>query len=109
MQAYILGWYPDYIDPDDYIYPFVQSSGGSWIHQNYANPMMDQLIEWARGNTTEAARASLYGQINDLMVQDCPIIPIYQGYAYAVSRANVQGVYLDATQTWRLWLIYATE
>jgi len=51
----------------------------------------------------------LYGQINDLMVQDCPIIPIYQGYAYAVSRTNVQGVYLDATQTWRLWLIYATE
>ena len=109
MQAYILGWYPDYIDPDDYIYPFVQSSGGSWIHQNYANPQMDQLIEWARGNTTEAARASLYGQINDLMVQDCPIIPIYQGYAYAVSRTNVQGIYLDATQTWRLWLIYATE
>jgi peptide/nickel transport system substrate-binding protein len=109
MHSYILGWYPDYIDPDDYIYPFVQSSGGSWLHQNYANPMMDQLIEWARGNTTEADRASLYGQINNLMVQDCPIIPIYQGYAYAVSRTNVQGVYLDATQTWRLWLIYATE
>jgi peptide/nickel transport system substrate-binding protein len=109
MQAYILGWYPDYIDPDDYIYPFVQSSGGSWLHMNYASSQMDQLIEWARGNTTETARADLYGQINDLMVQDCPIVPIYQGYAYAVSRANVQGVYLDATQTWRLWLLYATE
>jgi peptide/nickel transport system substrate-binding protein len=109
MQAYIYGWYPDYIDPDDYIYPFVQSSGGSWLHHNYANPQMDQLIAWARGNTTASARNDLYGQIQDLMVQDVPIIPLYQGSAYAVSKLNVKGIYLDITQTWRNWLVYAEE
>jgi peptide/nickel transport system substrate-binding protein len=109
MPAYIYGWYPDYIDPDDYIYPFVQSSGLSWLHYNYANPQMDQLIGWARGNTTAAVRDSLYGQIQDLMVQDCPIVPLYQGYAYAVTKTSVHGVYLDATQTWRNWLLYAEE
>ena len=51
MPAYILGWYPDYIDPDDYIQPFVPSSGGSWIHHNYASTQMDQLIEQARSTT----------------------------------------------------------
>jgi len=109
MQAYILGWYPDYIDPDDYIYPFVHSSGGSWIHHNYANPQMDQLIEWARGNTTAATRDSLYKDIQNLMVQDCPIIPLYQSSAYAVSKTNVKGIYLDITQQWRHWLVYAEE
>jgi peptide/nickel transport system substrate-binding protein len=109
MQAYILGWYPDYIDPDDYIFPFVHSTGGSWIHHNYANPQMDNLIEWARGNTTSAARQSLYSQIGDLMVQDIPIIPLYQGGAYAVSRTNVEGIYLDITQNWRHWLVYAKQ
>jgi peptide/nickel transport system substrate-binding protein len=109
MQAYIYGWYPDYIDPDDYIYPFVQSSGGSWLHHNYANPQMDQLIAWARGNTTASARNDLYGQIQDLMVQDVPIIPLYQGSAYAVSKLNVKGIYLDITQTWRNWLVYEEE
>jgi peptide/nickel transport system substrate-binding protein len=109
MQAYILGWYPDYIDPDDYIFPFVHSTGGSWIHHNYANPQMDNLIEWARGNTTSAARQSLYSQIGDLMVQDVPIIPLYQGGAYAVSRTNVDGIYLDITQNWRHWLVYAKQ
>ena len=109
MQAYILGWYPDYIDPDDYIYPFVHSSGGSWIHHNYANPQMDQLIESARASTTAAARDSLYQQIQELMVQDCPIIPLYQGSAYAVSNLNVKGVYLDITQSWRHWLVYVEE
>jgi peptide/nickel transport system substrate-binding protein len=109
MDAYILGWYPDYIDPDDYIYPFVHSSGGSWIHHNYNNPQMDQLIVWARGNTTATARGSLYEQIQDLMVEDAPIIPVYQGGAYAVSKTNVKGIYLDITQQWRHWLLYAEE
>ena len=109
MDAYILGWYPDYIDPDDYIYPFVQSSGGSWIHHNYDNPQMDQLIGWARGNTSATTRDNLYQQIQNLMVDDAPIIPLYQGSAYAVSKTNVKGIYLDITQTWRHWLIYAEE
>jgi peptide/nickel transport system substrate-binding protein len=110
MQAYIMGWYPDYIDPDDYIFPFLHSgaAGNSWLHENYADPTMDTLIEWARANTTDTARTSLYGQINNLMVQDCPTVPLFQGYAYAVTKTNVQGIYLDASQMWRHWLISAT-
>lgn len=109
MDAYILGWYPDYIDPDDYIYPFVHSSGGSWLHHNYNSSQMDRLIAWARGNTTSTVRNNLYQQIQNLMVQDSPIIPIYQSGAYAVSKTNVKGIYLDITQSWRHWLVYAEE
>ncbi len=109
MEAYILGWYPDYIDPDDYIQPFLDSSGGSWIHHNYNNPQMDKLIAWARGNTTATARSTLYNQIQNLMVEDCPIIPTYQGSAYAVTTLKIKGIYLDITQSWRHWLVYAEE
>ena len=109
MDAYIMGWYPDYIDPDDYIFPFLDSSGGSWLHGNYANPQMDQLIAWARGNTTADARSSLYSQIQNLMVSDCPMIPLYQGSAYAVTTLKVKNVYLDITQSWRHWLVYAEQ
>lgn len=109
MPAFIMGWYPDYIDADDYIFPFLDSSGGSWIHMNYADAQMDQLIGWARGNTSDTVRNSLYGQIQSLMVTDSPIIPLYQGSAYAVTSLNVTGVYLDITQNWRHWLVYATQ
>lgn len=109
MQAFIYGWYPDYIDPDDYIQPFLQTSGGTWLNLNYSNPEMDQLIGWARGNTTDSVRNTLYGQIQDLMVIDSPMIPIYQGSAYAVTSLKVKGVYLDITQNWRHWLVYAEQ
>jgi len=108
MPAYIMGWYPDYIDPDDYIYPFVQSSGGSWLHINYQSPTMDALVANARGNTSETIRQGIYSQINSLIVADCPLIPLYQSSAYAVTKTNVHGVYLDITQQWRNWLLYAT-
>ncbi len=104
-----MGWYPDYIDPDDYIYPFVDSSGGSWLHYNYNSSSMDTLVLWARGNTTATARNDLYGQIQDLMVTDAPLVPLYQGSAYAVTTLKVKGIYLDITQNWRHWLLYAEQ
>ncbi len=109
MQSYIMGWYPDYIDPDDYIYPFVDSSGGSWLHLNYNSPTMDALVANARGNTSETIRQGIYSEINNLIVSDCPLIPLYQSSAYAVTKTNVQGVYLDISQQWRNWLLYATK
>jgi peptide/nickel transport system substrate-binding protein len=109
MQAFIYGWYPDYIDPDDYIQPFLDTSGGTWLNLNYSNPQMDQLILWARGNTTDSVRDTLYGQIQNLMVTDSPIVPIYQGSAYAVTSQKVKGVYLDITQNWRHWLVYVEQ
>jgi peptide/nickel transport system substrate-binding protein len=109
MEAFIYGWYPDYVDPDDYIQPFLQTSGGTWLNLNYSDPQMDKLIEWARFNTTDSARSTLYGQIQDLMVTDSPIIPLYQGSQYAVTSLKVKGVYLDITQNWRPWLLYAEQ
>lgn len=109
MEAFILGWYPDYIDPDDYIYPFVHSSGGSWLHHNYNSTQMDELIAWARGNTSATIRSNLYAEIQDLLVEDCPLVPLYQGSAYAVTKTNVKGIYLDITQSWRHWMVYAEE
>ncbi len=109
MPAYIMGWYPDYIDPDDYIYPFVDSSGGSWLHINYNSPTMDSLVTQARAATDTTTRAHLYSEINNQIVADCPLIPLYQSSAYAVSSPNVHGIYLDISQQWRNWLLYETK
>jgi len=100
-----MGWYPDYIDPDDYVFPLIHSSGGSWMHDNYNNPTMDQLIELARGNATSAERSALYDQIQNLTATDCPVIPLFQGLTYAVSKREITGIYLDITSPLRYWYI----
>jgi peptide/nickel transport system substrate-binding protein len=109
MQMYILGWYPDYVDADNYMFPFLHSVGGSWIHMNYNNPQMDDLINQARAKTDAAERSQLYAQAQELFAQDAPIVPLFQGTAWAVTKPNVGGVVLDISQSWRHWLVYATE
>lgn len=105
MEVYVYGWYPDYIDPDDYIQPFLDSVGGSWLGMNYKNPQMDQLIAKARSTTDPTQRGQLYSQIQKIMVQDAPIVPVFQGSAYAVTKPSVTGVNLDITQNMYYWLI----
>jgi len=105
MQVYTYGWYPDYIDPDDYIQPFLDSVGGSWLGTGYSNPDMDKLIAQARSTPDPTQRAQLYANIQQIMVKDAPLVPVWQGYAWAVTKPDVTGVNLDVTQNMYYWLI----
>jgi peptide/nickel transport system substrate-binding protein len=109
MEAFIMGWYPDYIDPDDYVYPLVQSQGASWLHCNYNNTNVDELIELGRERLTVVERAAVYTQIQGFVADDCPIVPLYQGLTQAVSVVGIEGIYLDISQLLRLWYITKEE
>jgi peptide/nickel transport system substrate-binding protein len=107
MHVYLYGWYPDYIDPDNYAFLYY----ASWLNhhyiergENYAE--MKAAYDAARASSVESERISLYAQVDDYAVEDCPVVPIWQGAAWAVTKPNVKGVYLDITQTWRIWLLY---
>jgi peptide/nickel transport system substrate-binding protein len=47
----------------------------------------------------------LYAKIQQIMVQDAPIVPVFQGTAFAVTKPGVTGVNLDITQNMYYWLI----
>ena len=105
MPVYVYGWYPDYIDPDDYIQPFLDTVGGGWLGTGYSNPDMDKLIAQARSTSDPTQRGQLYSQIQTIMVKDAPIVPVFQGSAWAVTKPSVTGVNLDITQNMYYWLI----
>jgi peptide/nickel transport system substrate-binding protein len=108
MQVYLYGWYPDYIDPDDYAFLYY----AVWLNHHYIErgehyAEMKAAYDAARASSVESERISFYEEVDDYAVEDCPVIPIWQGAAWAVTKPNVKGVYLDITQTWRIWLLYA--
>lgn len=105
MQVFVYGWYPDYIDPDDYIQPFLDSVGGGWLGTGYSNPDMDKLIAQSRSVFDPTQRAQLYAKIQEIMVNDAPIVPVFQGSAWAVTKPDVTGVNLDITMNMYYWLI----
>ena len=105
MQAYIYGWYPDYVDPDDYACLY----WASWLHTNYYNATQVGLYNQARSTTNTTLRAELYAKIDDIAVEQCSVVPLYVSSAWIVTKPNIYGVYLDITQDMRYWLLYIAE
>jgi peptide/nickel transport system substrate-binding protein len=101
MDACIYGWYPDYVDPDDYAFLY----WAAWLHLNYYNATQVDLYDQARATTNTTLREELYAQIDDIAVEQCSVVPLYVSSAWAVTKPTIYGVYLDITQDMRYWLI----
>jgi peptide/nickel transport system substrate-binding protein len=107
MPVYILGWYADYIDPNDYTYNF-QAQGSSWLNDGYSSPQANSVIGQAMASGNQTQRELLYYQAQHLLVQDVPIVPLYQSSGFAVTKPPVGGVVLDFTLIFRYSLLYET-
>ncbi len=112
MPIFLLGWYPDVVDPDNYLMSFLHSgvgwtgAGGDGEYGAYSDAEMDRLLEEAAAAPTIEERIALYEQVQDKLGDDCPLIPILQGSISAVSLKGVHGIVLDPVMLLRYWLIY---
>lgn len=89
MMVSLLGWYPDYLDPDDYLTPFLASSANGWTGTGYSNPTVDDLLTRAQVLTDQGQRAQIYEQVQNILGDDVPYIPLIQGKLYVVASKNV--------------------
>jgi peptide/nickel transport system substrate-binding protein len=110
MPVFIYGWYPDFIDPDNYGFlPFA-----SWLNMGYNETYpaggIAQYALWVAGRSaaSSAARQTAYYALQDLQAVECSIIPLWQGKSVAVSTDSVGGIVLDITVNWRHWLLTIT-
>jgi peptide/nickel transport system substrate-binding protein len=94
LPVSLLGWYPDYLDPDNYTNVFAHSPA-SWSGSNYNNPEMDALLDAQAGELDEAARVAILEDVQDLWVTESPFVPLAQGKLLIAYNEGVSGVILD--------------
>lgn len=97
--AYQLGWFPDYSDPDNYLSPFFRD--GNFVMNGYLNEEVNTLITNQAGEQDHDKRMEMLGQIQDIVTDELPTIPLLQGAQVAVTRNNIDGVVLDASFRFR--------
>jgi peptide/nickel transport system substrate-binding protein len=102
-NAFQLGWFPDYPDPENYVVPFYRSD--TFTENGYNNPKMEALIKAELSAESDAARNRILRQIQALAARDAPIVPVWQGKMIAVARNNVRGIpgTLDPAVWMRFW------
>lgn len=108
MMLSLLGWYPDYIDPDNFLTPFLHSGANKWTGTGYANPEVDKLLDEAAVLTDQQERAKLYENVQQILAEDAPFIPILQGKLYVVAQKNVEGVKVGPSMLLQYYTIYKT-
>ena len=94
MDAFLLGWYPDYLDTDDYISPFLSTSGAKSTGSFYNNTQVNTWINDAASSTDPAVRGDRYGKVQDQLAADVPYVPLYTVGAQAVYVNGVQNIQL---------------
>ena len=106
LPVTLYGWYPDYIDPDNFLYPFLHTGSNRWLGEPYSNPELDALLEQAQVELDQNVRAQLYQQVQQILAEDAPIIPIFQGKLVLAAKDSVQGIVLDPVMLLRYYLLY---
>lgn len=104
-DLFMLGWYPDYLDADDYLTPFLYKGG--FYANGYDNPQVDKLLSQERATTNQGQRDKIIGQLQDITARDVPMIPSWTGQNVAVAGKNITGVdtTLDPSYIFRFWLL----
>ena len=97
MPTYLLGWYPDYIDPDNYTAAFAGTAGSKGIGINFSSPVWDQKFVEGQKETDSKKRTALYGEIQRMWTDEVPTAPIFQGILYLFAQKNVRGIMLSPT------------
>jgi peptide/nickel transport system substrate-binding protein len=92
LPLFFIGWAPDYADPDNYVDPFLKSTGTLAKRQAYVNPTVDTKIDQAKAETNNVARETLYKDIEKLAAEDFAVIYGYQAQNYLVSQWAVDGI-----------------
>ncbi len=106
MGMCLLGWYPDYLDPDDYITPFYGTQGAISEGSFYDDGAMNALINEELAETTLEARTETFTQIQDKAAADIPYVPLFQKPQFAAYQKDVKGVLLEPLMILRYYLIY---
>ncbi|MGB3299493.1 MAG: peptide ABC transporter substrate-binding protein, partial [Phormidesmis sp.] len=115
-NSVLANWYPDYFDPENFVQPFrtcetgsaeklcesgESQSAGSFYYSEKAN----QLVSEQNAETDTAKRNDIFKQLQALLVEDVPYIPLWQTKDYVFTTANVSDVAIEPNQQFLFWQI----
>ena len=96
LPVFILGWFPDFVDPETWLSPFASCEQSPGNGVNYCNPEMDKLLLAAASTTDHDKRAELYKQIGELYAEEVPTIPLFWEPEFIINRPGVEGIKIGA-------------
>lgn len=87
--VYGMGWFPDFPDPDNFIAPFFGKD--NFLRSRYQNAKINDLIPRTRQTSQRDSAAKLFQQAQDIVADEVPVLPLWQGKQYVAARTRITG------------------
>lgn len=95
QEMFLLPWPGEYPHPDWFLNPLFRS-GSSDNHTQYSVVEVDDLLNRARAAPNLSERLALYGQIEQRVLADMPVIPVGFFRSRFVASDEIDGFHVDA-------------
>ncbi|MBL7703737.1 MAG: ABC transporter substrate-binding protein [Ferruginibacter sp.] len=86
-------WIADYPDAENYLSVFYGKNPAPPNYTRYKNPAFDQLYEQALSETNDSLRYKLYQQMDRIIINDAPVVPLWYDMAIHLLHKNIAGFY----------------
>ncbi|MCX8199520.1 MAG: ABC transporter substrate-binding protein [Sulfolobales archaeon] len=106
FDLYMVDWFPDYVDPDDWIVPLFSSHG--LAIDGYVNPKVDELALLARQLIDPEERVEIYKELQRVIIEDAPWAFLYVPKQYVFMQENVKGFVLYPAYYIDFYPVYKT-
>ncbi len=88
------GWIADYPDPHNFLDTLFHS-GSDYNYSAYDNPALDALLDRAAVEQDESARFAMYREAEQIVLNDAPCLPLWNGRNYILTKPYVKGYALN--------------
>ncbi|MFL5752200.1 MAG: ABC transporter substrate-binding protein [Bacteroidia bacterium] len=87
-------WIGDYADEENFMNLFYSKnfSPKGFNYTHYKNPDFDKLFEKAKTELNDSTRRSLYQQMDQMVIDDAPILPLYYDQVVRLVGKNINGL-----------------
>ncbi len=89
-------WMADYPDAENYMTMFYSKNPAPPNYTRYKNPSFDVLYEKALQETNDSLRYALYRQMDQMVIDDAPVIPIFYDEVIHLVNNRVENMHANA-------------
>ena len=77
------------------------------MQNGYENATVNRLLDRELASTKQTERAGIFGQLQDVLARDVPVLPLWERKQIVAVRTGVEGVEktLDPALQMRFWLV----
>lgn len=106
-HLYHFGWIPDFPDGDNFLSPFLREGG--YYSNGYKSGVANRLLDLEVGSQNQVDRDATFRDLQTVVANDVPVLPIWQGRMVVVAGKGVDGVKDTLNPLFYFYFSYLTK